>query len=405
MQTLLKNKWQENWVTVCLLLVAMGLVFSRAILSFASVLVMVPFFFSAARKDINKQLLTAVLLILAPVLISGIWSDNTTGWWNSVSVRIPVITMMMGCMVVSFPAARWMLIAGIYIACIAIGCCWSLLQYIIDPAVIQESYLRAKVLPTLADHDYVRFSWMVVTAILISIKCITLVATKTAKYLLAVLSLFFAVYLHILAAKTGLLCLYAVGLIYLVYHIFFRKKWKTGLLFILSIIVFVVFAYQTFPTLRNRIQYIRYDFSFYSKGISSPGLNDAARWNSIRAGYGIMQDHPATGVGFGDLRKSVDTWHDQHHPQSLAYERFLPANEWMVYGAGSGWPGMVCFTAGLFLLLYITTSRNILSVMLSVIAFIPFVTDDTLEGQLGVVMLAFIAFFAQRSPSLTATRV
>lgn len=159
------------------------------------------------------------------------------------------------------------------------------------------------------------------------------------------------------------------------------------------------FAYQTLPTLRNRVQYIRYDFSFYSKGISTPGLNDAPRVRSITAGYDLMRENPLKGVGFGDIRTSIHSWHDQHHPQSLLYERFLPANEWMVYGAGSGWPGLLCFTAGLLLLLYTTASRHIISVLLSVTACIPFITDDTLEGQLGVVILGFIAFFVQRHPS------
>jgi hypothetical protein len=43
-------------------------------------------------------------------------------------------------------------------------------------------------------------------------------------------------------------------------------------------------CYYTMPTLRNRIQYVAYDFSNYSKGNMMPGYGDASRWLSIRAG-------------------------------------------------------------------------------------------------------------------------
>ena len=132
-----------------------------------------------------------------------------------------------------------------------------------------------------------------------------------------------------------------------------------------------------------------------------PGYGDAARWLSIRAGYEITTQHPVAGVGFGDILNEVDQWHQINHPPSLAYERFLPANEWLVYGAGSGWPGLICFTAGMLLLLYASTSANPLSIVLSATSLIPFLIDDTLEGQYGVVILAFIAFFGQQK--LTGT--
>jgi O-antigen ligase len=398
MQQLLKNKWKQEWITGCLVLISAGLVFSRAILSVASVLVLVPLFFSLPGKKLNEKILVAVGLLLLPVIVSGFWSDDLMEWWNTVSVRIPLLTMI-GCFAVRLPQQRWLLVTWVYLASVALGCIWSLLQYAIDPVTIQESYLRAKVLPTLADKDHVRFSWMVAIAVLVCIRCYTLIQARTYRNLLVILSAFFVIYLHILAAKTGLLCLYACGFLYWMHLIFVRKKWKTGLAVMAGIIAVAAIAYQTLPTLRNRVQYIRYDFSFYSKGISTPGLNDAPRLLSVKAGYDLMQGNPVKGVGFGDIRASVHTWHDQHHPQSLPYERFLPANEWMVYGAGSGWPGLLCFTAGLLLLLYVTASRNIISVLLSVTAFIPFITDDTLEGQLGVVILGFIAFFVQSHPS------
>jgi len=341
--------------------------------------------------------LLGIGLILLPVIISGFWSDDKTEWWNCVSVRLPLVTMMLGLSVTTVSKQRWLQLACIYIILITLGCCWSLLQYANNSAGIQAAYLKAKVLSTPAGNDYIRFSWMVVIAVVLAIKCISEQIEKKVTFLLGLLIIFLVIYLHILASRTGLLCFYTAGFLYLLHLIIRQKKWKTGLGLMMIIVAMVVLAYNTIPTLHNRVQYIIYDFSNYSKGDFIPGYTDGARWLSLKAGYQVTQQHPLTGVGFGDVRTAVDQWHQKEHPTSFAYEHFLPADEWLVYGAGSGWPGMLAFTAGILLLLYATTSKNILSIILSVVALVPFMTDDSLEGQYGVVILAFIAFFGQQN--------
>ena len=405
MQRVLKNKWPEEWITICLILLPAGLLVSRALLSFAGILIIVPFLFRYPNWQLKKNIRLAVGLILLPVLLSFFWSDDTLTWWNSVSVKIPLLTMMLGLSVSQLSRQRWLLIAWIYLIIISMGCAWSCWQYIHDISGIQAGYLKAKVLPTPADGDYVRFSWMVVLAILLAIKSFSVQEAKAVRILLICLISFLVIYLHILAAKTGLICLYACCMIYLFHLIVIQKKWKGGLILGVGMIAAGAIAYTTMPTLRNRIQYIRYDFSLYGKGNFTPGYNDGARWLSLRAGYAITQQHPLTGVGFGDIRSSINAWHEKEYPQSFAYERFLPSNQWLVYGAGSGYPGIICFTAGLLLLLFTTTEKNILSFLFSAVALIPLLTDDTLEGQFGGTLLAFIVFFGQQHLSQPANTV
>ncbi|NCI47727.1 O-antigen ligase family protein [Sediminibacterium soli] len=398
MQGFFQNKWQHGWVVSCLILVAAGLVFSRALLSIASVLVAVPWFFGPAEKPSLKKPAIALLLLLLPVLVSGFWSQDKQEWWKTAETRIPLFTLLLGAYAVQLSPKEWKWVSAAYLASVTIGCVWSMGRYLADMQTMQASYLKAKVLPTLADHDYVRFSWMVALAVLLCLKHISFISSRTGRALLVVLMAGFVAYLHILAAKTGLLCLYAAALVYTAYLLCIRRNWKKSLLLLAIMVSVAVVAFVSSPTLRNRIQYVRYDFSLYTANGSAPGYNDAARWLSVKAGYGLLQQNPFTGVGFGDLRAATDAWHTRFHPQSLPYERFLPACEWLVYGAASGWPGMLLFSAGLVLLLYATTGRNVLSAALLVVTVIPIVFDDTLEGQLGTAILAFIVFFAQTIP-------
>ncbi len=384
-----------------LVLLFIGLLVSRALLSFASVLIAVPFFFQYRQSNAQKGFYWGIGLILFPVIISFFWSDDVNLWWNSLSTKLVLITMLLGLSCVTLSAKQWMQVTQVYLFIMAMGCLWSLWQYAGNFTAIQESYLKAKLLPTPADDDHLRFSWMVVTGIFLGIKCLQQERQRMMRAALIFLVIFFIVYLHILAAKTGLVCFYLGAVIYFLYVIIIQKKWKKGLGLAAVLVASAMLCYFTMPTLRNRIQYVLFDFDQYSGNSAVPGYNDAARWQSIRAGYAITNQHPLSGVGFGDMLSAVDQWHREHHPASFSYERFLPANEWLVYGVGSGWPGMACFAAGFLLLLYKSTSRNVLSVVLSAASAIPFLVDDTLEGQYGVTVLAFIVFFGQQKLAAT----
>jgi hypothetical protein len=119
------------------------------------------------------------------VIVSGFWSEDKTNWWNSLSVKIPFLTMMLGLSATTLSKKSWLQIAWAYILVIAIGCAWSLQQYLFDAALVQESYLKAKVLPTPADGDYVRFSWMVALAVFIGIKSLLMQGSKRANIILS----------------------------------------------------------------------------------------------------------------------------------------------------------------------------------------------------------------------------
>lgn len=397
MQRVLKSNWQEQWVSFCLLALFAGLVFSRAIVSFASVLIVIPYLANPSKTLVKKPLLIAILFILLPVIFSGIHSGNTAVWWKSVSVKLPLLTMMLGLASVSLTAHRWRLLSYAYLLIITAGCIWSTGQYFYNRQAIEASYLVAKVLPTLADGDYVRFSWMVVTAVFLGWKVLVTETVNTNRYFSGLLLLFLIAYLHLLAAKTGLLCLYTGLTVYLAYLLLADKAWYKGFAAMAVVLYLAFVAYGAMPTLRNRIQYVVYDFSNYSTGNIIPGYNDAGRWLSIRAGYDITKNHPLTGVGFGNLPDAVNQWHETHHPGSFLYERFRPACEWLVYGAASGLPGILLFTAGIALLLFYTGTKNRFSVLLSITAVLPLITDDALEGQYGVIILAIISFFGQQT--------
>ncbi|MDE3144059.1 MAG: O-antigen ligase family protein, partial [Bacteroidota bacterium] len=273
---------------------------------------------------------------------------------------------------------------------VLIGCLWSVIIFLNDKDAITKSYLVAKVMPTVLDDDHIRFSWLISLSIILLNWQMIIESTKIEKIIGGILCFLLIVYLHLLASKTGLLCLYASIFVMIFYFLFKKETRKISLLLLVSIAVLAFIAYRSFPTLHNRVQYVLYDFNNYSNGKIETGSSDGARVLSMKAGWFITKQHPYTGVGFGDLKNEIISWHQQFHPTTQNYERFIPTNEWLIYSAASGWLGVILFSAGLIFLLPFFSLKNIFSVCLMMSLMIPLITDDSLEGQYGVAIFSLV---------------
>ena len=64
----------------------------------------------------------------------------------------------------------------------------------------------------------------------------------------------------------------------------------------------------------------------------------------MNAGWRVMNGHPVTGVGFGDISSETNNWYAINYPQMIATDKIYPSSEWLIYGAGCGWPGFLLFT-------------------------------------------------------------
>lgn len=367
-----------------------GLFFSRALLSIASITFIFLFLLNKRDRPTYKEVLWGCCLVLLPVLLSVLWSTDTYNWWRAVEVKVPLLTIGLGLTAVPITRYLWRWIIAFLLLLTVMGSIWSVWQFIANSNEILQGYLQAKVMPTPFDNDHIRFSWLVVLVIILSLQTLVKSSSKNISTVVYILLGWLILYLHLLAAKTGLLCLYAAAMLFIIHKIFVANNKVPGILLIVAFFVVPVIAYVSMPSLHNRVQYILYDFSNYSKGVFIAGSSDGARVLSLQAGWQLLTQHPVIGVGFGDLKSAIEQWHQSYYPQSFPTDRFLPLNEWLLYGAASGWIGIIALTTGIFLLLRTAWSSNINSRMLCIVLVIPLITDDTLESQFGVVIFIFV---------------
>lgn len=391
--------WRKALIFICIVAMLTGLLFSRALLSSALIAFVLA---NLIHRNISYQLkifLTSPvlwsmsLLFLLPFL-SGLWSEDLQQWSHIARIKLPLLLLPI-CFArmndLSFK--DWEKIAFCFLLLIFSGVCWSLWQYFQDIDFIHAAYLKAQTVRTPLENDHVRFSLL----ISISIFTILFLLIKKGKsynrgliFSLITAGIIFVLYLHVLAVRTGLFCFYTGLLVIFSWLLFKEKNLKYTLL---SILIFLLplAAYFILPTFKNRISYFRYDLSFVEKNVYRPGSNDGNRVNSIKAGWYLANQSPLLGVGFGDIKNETDKFYETHYPNMSGPDKILPSSEWMMYGAGNGWPGLIFFTMVMLVPFFAKALRkNIFWVLMSIFISLSYLFDIGLEVQFGIFIHAFV---------------
>ncbi|MBS1641964.1 MAG: O-antigen ligase family protein [Bacteroidetes bacterium] len=375
------------WVIILLLIAFFT---SRAALSFISALTILLLFKKDFDKKIIKQFFIASTFIIAPVAVSGLWSSNINEWWQLFINKLLLITIGAGILSLQLSFKQIKIIIWVLTVLVLLASGWSIWQYIINKQLIEQSYLVAKVIPVWLDDDHIRFSWLIVLTIILMCWQLNIQSNRIEKIFGYTTLLLLFAFLHFMAARTGLLCLYVALIVFFFYFLWKRKTRKYAITFFIATTTIIILAFYTLPTLKNRMQYVVWDVKQFTNNNYLQGSADGGRWLSIKAGFNVGVMKPFAGVGFGDIRNETFKWYDVYYPNTLATERFLPHSEWMVYFAGSGLMGMIFFTIGLWLLYNYFFKKNIFSFVMAVVLLIPLITDDTLEGQYGITIFSFV---------------
>ncbi|MGZ3860918.1 MAG: O-antigen ligase family protein [Flavisolibacter sp.] len=330
-----------------------------------------------------------VLLFLIP-FFSGLWSTDTTEWLKWLRVKLPLLFLPLAF------AGNWQLspkqwrqLAGLFLLLVLAGVLWSGWQYFQHAGSLQADYLRAKTLPVPLENDHVRFSWMVCMGVVIAVCGVENLTSPLARAGLAGLAVLLSVYLHVLSARTGLLCLYVFGGMLVIRWLWTRKKGGGVFLVLMVLAGLPLLAWFFFPTFQNRIRYNLYDLSFVRKEQYLPGGNDGNRILSLRAGWDILKENP-WGVGAGDVMHTTRRWYALHVPGMEGADQIYPSSEWLLYGDAAGWAGVLLFTLIVLLPLFEKRRKSFFGKTVVLLGALSFLWDVGLEVQFGVFLYGLL---------------
>ena len=381
-----------------------GLLWSRALLSISFILFVVlsvVFEGKTSIKLIKESFwLKTVLALVLVYALSGFWSEDKAQWVRTVQVKLPLLFMpfTLG-ILVNISKETYNKLLYVFAGLVVISTGWSYIFYFFTEN-ISLTYLQAKVLPVPMYDDHVRFSWLVVVLFAMLLDRILKKPVIQELWILAGLLVYLIVYLHVLAAKTGVLGLYIVSAIFLWKQV--SGKWRLyGLMILLML---PVASWFLLPSFQSRLRFILWDFQNYSRGNYTEGLSDAPRILSFQAGAAIVKSNFLYGVGSGDVLRETIEWYKIHAPFLKPYEQLLPSNQILMFvcsgGVLMGLMSLVFFLSPFWIK---ELKKNYLWVSFHAVALFGFMYEIGLEVQNGVFIYIFLGIYIYASDIIKKT--
>lgn len=257
------------------------------------------------------------------------------------------------------------------------------IHYAADFEEINNAYRQGRVIETPFSH--IRYSLMVSFAIFTGHYLFirkTTIRFGWERWLTGIFTLYLLFFLHLLAVRSGLVAFYGC-VVYLIFNFIFRgRQLKSALLLATAVILLPVLAYLFLPSVKAKVNYMEYDLRQLLQFNNASGLSDGGRIVSIEKGMEIIREHPLTGVGIGDLKAEMTRKLAEapEHPRDY----LLPHNQFVFVAAGTGFLGLFIFCLGVLLPLFNKRRlNNILFVCFNIILLSSFLTEATVEEQMG----------------------
>lgn len=333
-------------------------------------------------------------LLFFTTAISGLWSEDLHFWWERTRVRIPFLVLPLT--FASLPLLKlrqyqgilYLMIWVLFVTNIGV-----MINFSLHYADIMERLNHGQPMPVPRNH--IRFSLMTATAVLTGgwlwYKRYVY-QYKWERPLLGAAVLLMAVMLHVLAVRSGIAALYAALCFTIAWNVWRYKKWGLGLAGLGLMVLVGTLAVQFVPSLKKRLDYMRYDWEQYKKG-AGDDYSDAERWISLEAGMALWRQAPWTGVGSGDLPVEIAAYVKQVHPRYVKDPR-LPHNQFVYILAATGLLGMLASLVALLAPWFYGRHRSFyLFWVLQVIVFVSFLVEYTLETAIGVAFYLFYSLF------------
>jgi O-antigen ligase len=339
------------------------------------------------------------------VLLSGIYTADQSYWLERIRIKLPFLGLPVAFFLFpSFSARQIQSIFYAYLLVLLFSCMGVGMNYLSNFSAITEGLGRGHPIPTPVSH--IRYSLMLAFGIIIGAYLVLKgkpLFYKWERPALAIITLFFFGFIHILSVRSGLLTLYmALSLGAVAIAIEKRKVWLAGL-FLIGLAILPVLAYQFIPSFRNRIDYARYDWQMYRMG-KGQEYSDSDRMVSLQTGLAIAKEHPLFGVGAGDLKREVKKIYNIEHPD--IEQAKMPHNQLLSVWAGTGLFGLLLFLCAFFVpLLWNQNYRKLLFSLFCLIIFTSFMMENTLESAVGIAFYSFfLLLFLNASRHLTPGR-
>lgn len=377
---------------ICIIAMVVGFMVSRVVLSISMFLYGINALIGTNPKDWlkNKWWLTGIAWV-ALYAITYFWTSDKGNLGARIETKLPFLILPLAFAYAPRLNPRQLQIIALAIGSLfVVSACYSVSFLIRNPAYYIWGYKVSQMLPTLPKEDHIRTSTSMVLYIIWVISLWSSFPSGTARRALASIACVLVVFLHILAAKSGLVSLY-LFLVCWSFYILIKQRKLAGLIIILGIPLFLALAIRVMPTFRERANYIDYTYFMLKHSDKSGLFGDLSRIISYQLAIDLIKQHPLRGVGAGDVKTEMDTAYARNYPDFPASARLVPHNQFLTVALGCGIPAMIVFAIWVFMPLRLlrNNKRNFFLFMTWFILLFQLMIEPVLEVQLGVFLVLF----------------
>ena len=335
-------------------------------------------------------------LLFWVVLWSGMYSDEKSFWLERLRVRIPFLILpwaFANAPILSkkeFEIPLQCLIWVVFLTGVGV-----LGNFFLHKVELLQALEEGRPIPVPRNH--IRFSLMVVVAFMTSLHFSFFGEKTKTKVIYGSFALFFLVFCHVLAVRSGLLALYVVSVLALFYVLFSQKnKWVW--LSLCAIPVFVALLWQAVPSLSHRLEYMRWEINEFQEG-RGVGGSDSGRMASYAAGLALFKENPMVGTGIGDFQIAMQAKTTTLYPQHA--ETFkLPHNQYLYILGSTGIVGFCLSLVAFFAVFFQKKQkRSLLFLGFFWLAQSSFLAEYTIETAAGVAFYLFFTLFFMKNPT------
>jgi len=332
----------------------------------------------------QDKTLLAFAGILIIYFIGGVYSYHMDFYWDRVRLKLPFLLLPFGFGSAYFLSKKhFKYLFYLIVACAVLISFWILGTYIIKYNELTELKNAGKYIPSPVNH--IRLSLWMAFSVAITCYFFKIENRPILKYLLLISGIYLFVFIHFFAVRSGILALYLVCLLFLFQYIYETKSWLKGSAILLILATLPFMAYLLIPSLKDRIEYSKWDVRQWQQNADIANHSDSKRLASYKAAFNAMKYNPVFGAGTGDIKNQIEISYAEVLPQLTKQEKLLPHNQFLYVGVGLGIIGLVVFCVLLWMIFFSNGNyKNLLMLSAALILLSSFLWEATIESQLGV---------------------
>jgi len=332
---------RNYWAYTAILCLFAGLIFSRSLYSVGLLLMAFYWFLHENKTGLWRNVWFVSMLAFAAIVpIFDVINGTSIDGSFFIKLSLPLFPLFF----FSWKPGKKeiTIMTTIIMAVLGLTALHAVVTYLADSEAAHIAYGQARVMQVGLYHDHIRISVAMALSIVLAIYAAGNQTNNLLKMIFWVYGVLMIFFLHVLMARTGLVVLY-ISLAVLVMGMMWQnhKKWVIATWAVLVLLPFI--AYQVLPSFKQRVDYARYDYSYYSKMEYRTGSSDGFRFYSWMSGWDAFSKQPLSGVGYKGLHKVNKDWFVKHFPAIKVEEIIQPSSELLLNAAAAGVVGFMVF--------------------------------------------------------------